>query len=148
MESVTAETDDRIVGAAIYPSIGIARLGNSADAWFVGPEVPEPAPLPPGSYRDATGALKRQAALFRLYGIDAAGAIVRELSGADTATEITWRVELANTKAAWYGFQLALDIPEAVAAPPTNLRNATVADRSKLSIRPGPRQVTGRNAKP
>ena len=148
MTPATAEGDDRIVSAVIYPSIGIARLGNSADAWFVGPEVPDPAPLPPGSYRDATGALKRQAARFRLYGIDAAGAIVRELTGAGPAVEITWRVELANTKAAWYGFQLALDVPEAVSAPPTTLRNATVADRSKLSIRPGPRQVTGRNAKP
>jgi L-Lysine epsilon oxidase N-terminal len=125
MNPATTEADDRIVSAAIYPSIGIARLGNSADAWFVGPEVPEPAPLPPGSYRDATGALKRQAARYRLYGIDAAGVIVRELSGAGPAVEITWRVELANTKAAWYGFQLALDIPEAVSAPPTTLRNAT-----------------------
>ena len=73
---------------------------------------------------------------------------MRELTGAGPAVEITWRVELANTKAAWYGFQLALDVPEAVSAPPTTLRNATVADRSKLSIRPGPRQVTGRNANP
>jgi hypothetical protein len=148
MDPATAGGDDRIVSAVIYPSIGIARLGNSADAWFVGPEVPDPAPLSPGSYRDATGALKRQAARFRVYGIDATGAIVRELTGAEQAVEITWRVELANTKAAWYGFQLALDVPEAVSAPPTTLPNATVADRSKLSIRPGPRQVTGRNAKP
>ena len=89
MTPATAEGDDRIVSAVIYPSIGIARLGNSADAWFVGPEVPDPAPLPPASYRDATGALKRQAARFRLYGIDAAGAIVRELTGAGPAAEIT-----------------------------------------------------------
>ena len=51
MEPATAEGDDRIVSAVIYPSIGIARLGNSADAWFVGPGVPDPAPLSPGSYR-------------------------------------------------------------------------------------------------
>jgi hypothetical protein len=73
MTPATAEGDDRIVSAVIYPSIGIARLGNSADAWFVGPEVPDPAPLPPGSYRDATGALKRQAARFLLYGATGLG---------------------------------------------------------------------------
>jgi hypothetical protein len=49
MEPATAETDDRIVSAVIYPSIGIARLGNSADAWFVGPEVTDPAPVSPAA---------------------------------------------------------------------------------------------------
>jgi hypothetical protein len=138
--------DDRIVHAVIYPAIGVARVGNSASGWFVGPETPDPAPLPPGSYRDATGALKRQASRFRIYGLNAQGAIVRELTGADA--DITWHVELANTKAAWYGFQLALDIPEAASAPQTILRNAAIADRSKLSILPGPRSVAGRNARP
>lgn len=137
---------DDIVRAVIYPAIGVARVGNSRNEWFLGPETPDPAPLPVGSYREtATGALKRQAARFRIYGVNAAGDIVRELSGADHV-DITWRVELANTKAAWYGFQLALDIPEAAAATPTTLRNATVADRTQLAIRPGSRSVVGRNA--
>jgi hypothetical protein len=143
------EACESIVGAVIFPAIGIARLGNSAEQWFIGPEVPDPAPLPPGSYREAaTGALKRQAARFRLYGLNARGEIVRELTGDGADAEITWRVELANTKAAWYGFQMALDIPEAASAPPTILRNAAIADRGKLAIRPGPRTVGGRNAKP
>ena len=32
-------TDQKIVRAAIYPAIGIARVGNSPTAYFVGPEV-------------------------------------------------------------------------------------------------------------
>src|ERR1700674_149884 len=67
-----------IVKAAIYPSIGIARVGNSLTEWYVGPEVPDPLPLPPGSYRDSGGALKREAARFRVYGLNAAGTVVRE----------------------------------------------------------------------
>ncbi len=39
--------------AAIYPAIGVARLGNSQDEFFIGPEVPDPLPQPPGFYRDA-----------------------------------------------------------------------------------------------
>ncbi|MBR0776402.1 LodA/GoxA family CTQ-dependent oxidase [Bradyrhizobium diazoefficiens] len=139
---------DQIVRAVIYPAIGIARVGNSESDYVVGPEVPDPPRLAAGCYRDKTGALKRQAARFRIYGVNAAGEIVRELSGEGTGAKITWHVELANLKAAWYTFQLALDIPEAASAPPTVLRNSTIADRSKLAIRPGPRSVTGANAKP
>jgi len=139
---------DQIVRAVIYPAIGVARVGNSISEYVVGPEVPDPPPLAAGSYRDTTGALKRQAARFRIFGVNNAGAIVRELTGDGGGAEIIWQVELANTKAAWYGFQLALDIPEAASAPPTVLRNAAVADRSTLSILPGPRSVAGANAKP
>jgi hypothetical protein len=96
--------DDRIVRAAIFPSIGVARVGSSKTEWFLGPEVPEPLPLPPGSYRDATGALKRQAAHFRVYGLNAADRVVRELTTEDS--QIEWTVELANKKSGWYGFQL------------------------------------------
>ncbi len=140
--------DDCVVKAVIYPSIGIARVGNSPDEWFPGPETPDPMPLPPGAYRDTEGRLKRQAARFRVYGVNAKGEIVRELTGQADDTEIIWSAELANTKAAWYGFQLALDIPEAASAPPTVLRNPGVADRARLAITPGPRTVGGCNAKP
>ena len=37
-------TDDRIVSAAIYPPIGVCRVGNSHDEFFIGPEVPDPLP--------------------------------------------------------------------------------------------------------
>lgn len=140
--------DDCIVKAAIYPPIGVARVGNSPEDFFIGPEVPDPLPEKPGFYRDAKGRLKRQAARFRIYGINARGEIVRELTGPDGNAEIEWTVELANTKSAWYGFQLALDIPEAASAPPTTLRNATVSDRAALAITPGERSLAGCNAGP
>jgi hypothetical protein len=36
----------------IYPTIGIARVGNSPDAMFIGPEAPGIVPDADGSYRD------------------------------------------------------------------------------------------------
>jgi hypothetical protein len=133
-----------IVRAAIHPSIGVARVGNSATEWFFGPEVTDPLPDPPGFRRDGADALKRQAARFRVYGLDANGNIVAELDAGNA--DIAWSVHLANKKAAWYEFQLALDIPEASSADPSLLRNASVADRASLTIDPGPRQITGSNA--
>jgi len=135
--------DDQVVSAAIYPPIGVCRVGNSQDEFFIGPEVTDPLPPQPGFYRDATGALKRQAARFRIYGLNAQGAPVRELTANEAV--ITWHVHLANQKAAWYQFQIALDIPEAASAPPSLLRNATIADRKRLVIDPGPAQISGVN---
>src|SRR3546814_5859974 len=99
VESMRDEPDDCIVQAVIHPAIGVARVGSS-DEYFYGPEVTDPAPLPPGSYRDADKKLKRQAARFRIYGCNARGDIVRELTGADSNAEIEWSVELATQKAA------------------------------------------------
>ena len=135
------EIDDRIVSAAIFPPIGVCRVGNSEAEFFIGPEVPDPLPRQPGFYRDATGALKRQAARFRIYGLNASGAPVRELTTSEAA--ITWHVHLVNQKAAWYQFQLALDIPEAASARLSALRNAAIADRQRLVIDPGPSQISG-----
>jgi hypothetical protein len=133
--------DDQIVAAAIYPPIGVCRVGNSEMEFFIGPEVPDPLPQQPGFYRDASGALKRQAARFRIYGLNAEGIPVRELTAGEAA--ITWHVHLVNQKSAWYQFQIALDIPEADSAQPSLLRNATVADRQQLVINPGPATISG-----
>jgi len=135
--------DRRIVKAAIHPSIGVARVGNSAAEFYIGPEVADPTPQSPGFYRDRTGALKREAARFRVYGLNAEGQIVAELNAGNAQVE--WTVHLANKKSAWYQFQLALDIPEAASAPPSLLRNAAAADRARLVIDPGPRRVKGSN---
>ncbi len=129
----TDEDSDCIVSAGIYPPIGVMRVGNSEDGWFLGPQVPNPAPQAAAdAYRDATGALKRQAAEFRIYGFNAAGKAVKELTRKNA--EITWHSHLANQKASWYEFQIALDIPEADQAPPSLLRNNNVADRDNLLI--------------
>lgn len=133
--------DTNIVRAVIHPGIGVARVGNSVDDFYIGPEVLQPLPMPPGFIRDDHGALKRQAARFRIYGYNAAGEVVREITAADATIE--WEVELANTKAAWYQFQIALDISEAAAAEPSLLRNAEIKDRDSLAIRPGPRRIQG-----
>jgi len=130
-----------IVRAAIHPGIGIARVGNSPDEFFIGPEVQFPAAPPPDFYKDRAGGLKRQAARFRLYGYDAEGNVVAELTPANAT--IVWRVHVANSKAAWYNFEVALDIPEAI---PCARRNAGfVGDRrAELVIDPGPASIDGR----
>ena len=76
--------------------------------------------MEPGFYRDSSGALKREVAEFRIYGYNAQGEAVRELTM--EVADIQWTVELANHKAAWYNFELALDIPEAADAPATTPR--------------------------
>src|SRR5215470_8002709 len=49
----------------IYPSIGIARVGDSKDGFFIGPEAP--GTVPDGPYRGADKGIKPQAARFRIY---------------------------------------------------------------------------------
>ena len=138
----TPNAGARIVRAAIHPAIGIARIGDSASGFFIGPEVTDPAPEKPEHYRDPAGALKRQAARFRVYGYDAQGQVVRELT-ADNA-DIQWTAHLANKKAQWYQFQAALDIPEAKAMSVPR-RNPKVVDRATLAIDPGPRSISGKS---
>jgi len=142
--AVPETQDNAVVRAAIHPSIGVARLGNSKEEYFLAPEIVDPPPQPPGFYRDATGALKRQAVRFRIYGLNAQGQVVTEFTRSNA--EITWTVHLANKKAAWYQFQIALDIPEAKSAPHAFLRNVAIPDRKNLAIDPGAREITGVNA--
>jgi hypothetical protein len=128
--------ESKIEKVAIAPAIGIARLGNSPQEYFLGPETPGTAPRPSGGFKDKAGRIKRQGARFRVYGIDGDGSVVCELT-ADNA-DIEWSVELANTKASFFEFHGRFgprDIP----------RNRLESDRSSLEIRPGPRAITGRN---
>lgn len=131
--------DNTIVSCQIHPSIGIARVGNSRE-FYLGPEVPGEVPNPPGGYKDAAGAIKRQGARFRIYGLNAAGQVVKEITAADAT--ITWTVQVANKKAEWYDFDTALDIPD---AQPTPRRNPeyTGDARVGLVIDPGSRQISG-----
>lgn len=134
----------RVVRAMIHPAIGVARVGNSR-SYLVGPQVIDPNPLPAGSYRDAQGALKRQAAEFRVYGYNAAGEAVCEID-ADNGL-VGWSVHLANKKAAWYRWRIAMDVAEA-AAVAMPLRNADIRDaqgRSELVIDAGRQTVAGKS---
>lgn len=128
-----------IVSAKIHPAIGIARVGNSPDEFFVGPEAPGNPPLPDGGFKDAQGRIKRQAARFRIYGYDADGHVVRELTADDA--DIAWTVHLANTKASFKQFQSHFIPTEAP------LRNLNVEDRSLLEIDPKARTIRGRSTR-
>jgi len=131
--------DDRIVRAAIHPAVGIARVGNSPDAFFFGPEVPGTLPRAPSGFKDARGAVARQAARFRVYGLDRSGRVVRELTAGDA--QITWRVNVANSKADWYDFGIAFDLP---GAKPALRRNPAVKERRRLVVAADERSVSGR----
>jgi hypothetical protein len=115
----------------IHPAIGIARLGNSADAFFIGPE--RPGSVHAGPFKDEKGCIKRQAARFRLFGYDAEDRLVREITSDDATIE--WTVELANHKAAYKRFDGL--------ATSTKMRNDDIADRSLLSITPRPATLRG-----
>ncbi len=137
--------DPKITRVAIHPAIGIARVGNSQDGFFFGPEVPGVLPYARGGFKDGNGAIARQAARFRVFGFDEHGRVVRELTAPDA--EITWRVEVANSKAAWYEPDTPFDIPGAPASP---RRNPSVKgdDRMQLAVAPPSRAVRGVAAGP
>ncbi len=134
-----------IVKVAIYPAVGIARVGNAPvtgkDDYFIGPEVMGQVPNPAGGFKDKKGRVKKQAARFRIYGYDAKGNVVKEITAADA--DIQWRVEIANMKAGWYMFNNALDLVGA--AIPSAYRNNTITDRSKLIISPTPVSISGKD---
>ncbi|WP_437312076.1 LodA/GoxA family CTQ-dependent oxidase [Sorangium sp. So ce388] len=125
----------------IYPGLGVARVGNSPDAFFIGPENPGAPAAVPGGYKDAQGRVKRQAARFRVYAYDAEGRALGELTAAHAT--ITWRVELANKKASFTYFAGKYKDPE------KGERNPDVKgeDRAGLEIRPGPREITGKSVR-
>ena len=129
-----------VVSCAIHPAIGFCRVGNSPDGYFLGPEVPGHHPLPAGGFKDAQGRILRQAARFRIFGLNRDDEIVAELTADDA--EITWTVHVANTKAAWYDFEQAFDIPESIQGIPgenipplvVGRRNADVTGAARAQL--------------
>jgi len=147
------------VSGAVYeiiPAIGIARVGNAPDDFYIGPEAAcalplrrDGQPFTDGDFRDSQGRLQRQAARFRIFR-RAPGEAAEEVT-LDTAgvQEIRWTAHLANKKASWYCFQTTKGEQGYASNHPQ--RNADVtgeAARRKLIIDPGPRSVAGRNAEP
>ena len=122
----------------IFPSIGIARLGNSPE-FFIGPEIPGNFMPPPGGYKDGRCRVKRQAARFRLFGYDANGSLVQEITAADAA--ISWTVELANTKGSWRRFNgLNASMPGR-----NGLTGAAIGNSPAYEIKPGAKMLAGAN---
>ena len=131
-----------VVQYAIHPAIGIARVGNSPDEFFTAPQYP--GDVPAGPYKDAQGAVKRQAAQFRIYGLNQAGEVVKEIT--EDSARIEWRVHLANRKAGWYQFNNAMDLGPFSMTSAFRNNSMTGKDRESLVIDPGPRTISGRNA--
>jgi L-Lysine epsilon oxidase N-terminal/L-lysine epsilon oxidase C-terminal domain/von Willebrand factor type A domain len=105
----------------IHPAIGVARVGNSPDEFFIGPERIGEQPAPQGGFKDAQCRVKRQAARFRIYAHHGDGS-VEEIT--KTKADITWTVHLANKKAAFGG-------------------RGNSGSASDLTIDPGPRTLNG-----
>jgi hypothetical protein len=176
----------------IHPAIGAARVGNSAE-YYLAPETPGGQPLdcntgqpiytgpgvpPQNIYHDASGALKKQGARFKVFAYDNSNpadpgtrvqAGTTKVNG-KTVTAIEWTVYLANKKASWFQFeQLAGSGMEGDAGYKKNNANnakinplrfnkslgttddpATIndANRKQLILDPGPRTVSGAKAAP
>ncbi|MFO1144517.1 MAG: LodA/GoxA family CTQ-dependent oxidase [Amaricoccus sp.] len=139
--SVLASELKLVVRAAVHPAIGVARVGNSRDAFYFGPETP--GAVVSGPFKDSTGAIARQAARFRIFGYDGEGRVVAELTAADA--DIAWRVAVANAKGAWYEADLAFDLE---GAPAAGRRNPAVADRPSLVVAVPRRALDGAGAGP
>lgn len=121
----------KIAYCKIFPAIGIARVGDSTlvnedEGWFIGPEYETDERLETFSFKDSEGRIKRQGSKFRLFAFDKDDVPIQEITAADA--EITWTVELANKKAAWFNFQGAKAAMYAFRAEekdiPTEIRNS------------------------
>ncbi len=140
----------------VYPPLGLARVGNAAgDGDFVvGPEIiGGPATLPDGTparfvedFRLADGAIKRQAARFRVYAHMKDGSVL-EIT-ADHA-KIDWSVAVANLKAGWYEFNQAMDLPDGMGQPAAQRNRPdqiqVPGGRRMLDIVPTPLSIEGRD---
>ncbi|MCB9234954.1 MAG: hypothetical protein H6581_25085 [Bacteroidia bacterium] len=152
----------------IHPAIGVARVGDSPDSFYISPETTGGLPIQCDcegnaiidpvtlaektvtSYKDKEGRVKRQAARFGVFviGKDGKGTplkigdTIETLTGPGTVTDIKWTTYVANKKAVWYEFKQLEG--EHGYAPDHPLRNAKITDseaRQKLIIDPGPRVV-------
>ena len=147
---------------AIHPAVGVARVGNSPDGFYLAPEATGGLPLacdpdgnetggPVRTFKDGLGRIQRQAARFRVFRYDEAAPGAPEEVTLDTpgVSGMQWTVHLANKKAAWYDFvpllgDVMLSPENTYAKQGVPLRNAGATDRRTLLIDPGPRTVDGR----
>jgi len=137
-------TDTKVEYIKIHPAIGVARVGNSPEGFFIGPEVVEPVATTADSMRDREGALKRQAARFRVYAYNKSHQVIREITGDET--QLNWQVHMANKKAEWFRFIAAMDMKESETLR-CQRRNVNVRQRDTLIIDPGAKAIEGRNAR-
>lgn len=152
----------------IHPSVGVARLGNSPDQFYLAPEAiggrphrcdeygnpvmeKDGRPAPVRRFKDEDGAVLRQGALFRIFATAEDGTVTEVTLDTPGVKSITWTAHLANKKAAWYSFSelqgnLMFGERNSYQAQDVALHNADVKGtdhRRKLIIDPGPRTVSG-----
>jgi hypothetical protein len=141
-----APSGAKIHRLGIYPAIGICRVGGS-DQYYLAPEIPGLPPQPEGGFKDGTQALKKQAQRFRVYAFDDKDRVISEIT--DDNANIEWRVHLANTKAAWYGFNNPLNNGELAPGIPGKKRNQYfVSDKERekmLVINGGLKKISGKH---
>jgi|HubBroStandDraft_1064217.scaffolds.fasta_scaffold00065_48 hypothetical protein len=136
---------------SIYPAIGIARVGNAPDAFYIGPEREAALPLTldgqpvgPDGFRDREGRLLRQAARFHLYRSTDDGPPEEVTLGTSGVSDIRWTVHLANKKSSWYAFEtIKGEYGYASNHPLRNAGKTSDAERRALIIDPGPRTIAG-----
>ncbi len=138
----------------IFPAIGVARVGNAPEDFYIGPETAcglpirlDGQPFADRDFRDSQGRVQRQAARFRIWRREAGKAPEEVTLDTPGIREIRWSAHLANKKASWYCFETIKGERGYAASHP--LRNADVQGeeaRRKLIIDPGPRSIAGRNA--
>ncbi len=105
----------------IHPSIGVGRLGNSPDSFYLAPEtigglpieadenncprVENGKPVYVKRFKDPKGQIRRQAATFKVYKTipGTNNEVVVDLRD-ESIDRIEWTVHVANKKAAWWNF--------------------------------------------
>lgn len=142
----------------IHPRIGVARLGNSVSDFYLAPEKTGGLPIacdefgnelhdaePVTVFKDSIGAVKRQAARFRIFRDG------KEVGLDDKDIDkIEWVVHIANKKPIWFTFSELLgdlEFGEANSYENTHvpLNNPEVTDtdeRKALILDPGPRSIS------
>jgi hypothetical protein len=121
------------VSYEIHPSIGVARVGDSADDYFL---LEDSLSATTFSYRSHDGRLKRQGARFHVFRCerDESGSLQRAIQVSTADAEIIWTVHLVNRKGVGRLSTRA------------GRRNSATGDDEKdghLIIDPGPRTVSG-----
>jgi hypothetical protein len=140
---------------AIYPAIGIARVGDSPTDFYIGPETYRglpttltDTPVQESDLRDANGRMSRQAARFRIF--KGTGPEAEEITAQTAGVQsILWTVHLANKKSSWYEFSTNQgENGYASTHPLRNASKTTTAERQALNIDPGPREISSDNRGP
>ena len=142
MSERTKAADTTIVRAAIYPAIGVARVGNSENGFFLAPEVTDPLPGSPGVLSRLNRCAQAPGGAIPVYGLNAAGRrspnstlTMRRSAGPSTSPTRNPPGTSSRSRSTFR-------------RPPRRrrlwLRNMTITDRAP-GHRSGPRHITGRD---